>query len=108
MTKLRALTSRGKDIDVILYLHVLQHAIFLIARPILFIVYSILTCCCDKGTEFSDEHNYDDCIISYEYVNYEMQNRNGLENFPVNPLHELAYARNLSQVQRGARAHAEE
>lgn len=85
-------------IDVILYLHVLQHPIFLAARPILFIVWSILTCCCEKGQEFGENHSYDDTIISYEYIEYETHNRGGFEHIPNNPIAELSYQRNLSQV----------
>jgi hypothetical protein len=108
VTKLAGVGIKGIHIDVILYLHVLQHAIFLAARPILFIVWSILTCCCDKGQEFGENHSFDDTIISYEYIAYETQNRGGFEHIPNNPIAELSYQRNLSQVQKAAGAKAAE
>ena len=37
------------NLDTYLILYLLQHPIFIISRPPMFILYSILTCCCQKG-----------------------------------------------------------
>jgi len=75
----------------------LQHAIFLTLRPILFIIYSILTCCCDKGQEFGENEEFDDRIISFKFIEYETEHRGGFANYAVG-MQELTYQRNMSQV----------
>lgn len=89
-------------------MYVLQHAIFMVARPIIFVVYSILTCCCDKGIEFSENETFDDRIISYNYIESELPNYGNFENYPSNPLAELAYNRDIARVSMNARNRSEE
>lgn len=94
--------------EVILWLYVLQHAIFLVARPVLFIVYSIFTCCCDKGTEFSESEQFEDRIISYKYIENETENHGNFEHHQRNPIAEMSYQRSMSQVSQRAAARQEE
>lgn len=97
----------GDFMLTILYMYVLQHGIFWAARPILFIAYSILTCCCDKGQDFGDNEEFEDRIISYSYIEKETENHGGFANHSRNPMAEMAYQRDLSQVASRAAAEQE-
>ena len=88
-----------------LWVYVLQHVIFITARIPIFILYSLLTCCCDKGAEYPnapnrDEPEFNDRIISFDYIDYELHGMGG--NFPnhVIGLNEIEYNRNLSVIRR--------
>ena len=54
----------------ILFIYLLQHAIFFVLRVPLFVLYSILTVCCEKNPEFSDNEKFEDYLISYEYIDH--------------------------------------
>lgn len=45
----------------------LMHPIFILARIPIFVVYAILTCCCDKGDDLEEDFPYDKLIISLDY-----------------------------------------
>ena len=45
-----------------------MHPIFMIARIPIFIIYAILTCCCDKGEVLDNEFPYDKLFISFDYI----------------------------------------
>ena len=52
----------------ILFIYLLQHAIFFVLRMPLFVIYSIFTMCCLKGHEFSDNEKFEDKLISFDYI----------------------------------------
>ena len=107
VTKVPKVKSDGTFLFVVLLVHVCQHALFIVARPIFFIAWSILTCCCDKGREFGENESFDDCMISYKYIEHETEFRGGMLNHPVG-LAEVSYNRRLSQVAReGQQRHDE-
>jgi hypothetical protein len=102
MKNLTAVGARQKNwLPVILLIYICQHAIFIIVRIPLFICWSILTCCCDKGQEFSSEEKFEDRIISFDYIEYELPNRGNFTNHVMGPS-ELAYNRGLSLVVQNA------
>jgi len=76
----------------------LQHPIFIAFRIPLLLVWTILTCCCDKGREYSESEDFKDRIISYDYVEYELENEvGGFENHAVGG-NEVEWNRNISIV----------
>ena len=62
-------TSR---LDMYLIVYLLQHPIFIIARFPIFLLYSLLTCCCDKGADIDDNEQFQDRILSFDFVPYEL------------------------------------
>lgn len=107
VTRLPKVKNDGTFLFVVLLVHVAQHILFLVARPILFIVYSILTCCCDKGREFGENETFDDCMISYKYIEHETEFRGGMQNHVVG-MAEISYFRRMSSVAReGQQRHDE-
>ena len=64
-------TTEVSSLDTLLIVYVLQHPMFMVARIPIFIVYSLLTCCCDKGRNYPDDEEFKDRIISFDYVKYE-------------------------------------
>jgi len=71
-------------------IYLLQHPIFMIARIPIFILYSLLTCCCDKGADFDDNEEFKDRILSFDFIPYELGRLNNFENHPVG-LNELQF-----------------
>lgn len=67
----------------IVVLLALQHPIFIIVRLPLFILWSLLTCCCDPGREYSQNEKFEDTILSFDYVEYELGQLNNFMNHPV-------------------------
>lgn len=63
---------------MLLLVYLLQHPIFIVARIPFFILYIILTCCCDKEDEVEMTHELKDTIIHFDYIEWNM---NVLENF---------------------------
>ena len=59
-------------LDTYLIIFLLQHPIFIIARIPIFILYSILTCCCDKGHDYSEDELFRDRVISFDFISYEL------------------------------------
>jgi hypothetical protein len=54
-------------LDTLLIVYLLQHPFFILARIPIFLVYAILTCCCGKGEDVSEEHDYSEYIIALGY-----------------------------------------
>ena len=54
----------------ILFIYLLQHVIFFVLRMPLFMIYSILTMCCLKGHEYSDNEKFEDNLMSFEYIDH--------------------------------------
>ena len=48
-----------------------MHPLFYLARIPLFIIYSFLTCCCNKGNEISDDNPLEDAILNFDYIAYQ-------------------------------------
>ena len=84
--------------DTYLLIYALQHPIFMVARIPLFIVYSLLTCCCDKGQEFSERETFDDRIISFDFIDRELEELDNFQNHPQGLANEVEFNRNLSIV----------
>ena len=81
-------------LDILLILFVLQHPLFMLARVPIFMLFAIITFCCDKGTEYPAEEDFKDCIISYDFVHYELGILNNFRNHPTGR-NELEYYRSL-------------
>lgn len=75
----------------------LQHPLFMLARIPMFILWTLLTCCCDQGREYSENEKFEDRIISYNFVQYELGELNNFEGH-VGGREELEFHRNLSIV----------
>ena len=82
-----------------LIIFLLQHPIFIVARIPIFILYSLLTCCCDKGRDYPGDELFKDRIISFDYIEYEEGRLNNFVNHPVGR-NELEYHRSLRFVRR--------
>lgn len=93
-------TSR---LDLYLIIYLLQHPIFIIARIPIFLLYTILTCCCDKGAEISDDNEFRDTILSFKFIEYELGRLNNFEHHPVGR-NEWEYNRRLSFVRQQSQA----
>lgn len=59
-----------------LIVYLLQHPIFIISRIPIFILYSILTCCCDKGDEVNARDEYRDRVLSMDFIPYMLGQNN--------------------------------
>jgi len=95
-------TSR---LDIYLMVYLLQHPIFIIARLPTFLLYSILTCCCDKGDDINEGNEFRDRVLSFDFIEFELGRLNNFENHPVGR-NEWEYNRRLSFVrQQSMRAH---
>lgn len=79
----------------------------MVARIPIFIIYSILTCCCDKGHDYPEEEEFKDRIISFDFTEYELGMLNNFDNH-VYGLNEIEYNRNLSVIRRTMRLNQEE
>ena len=55
----------------------------MVARPIIYFVFSFFTCCCDKGASLPEDFKFDDRIISLNFVEYELGQLNNFEDHPV-------------------------
>ena len=62
----------ASHLEMYLIVYLLQHPIFIVARLPIFLIYSILTCCCDKGNDIDDNEEFQDRIISFDFVAYEL------------------------------------
>ena len=90
------------NLSTYLIVYVLQHVIFIVARIPIFILYSILTCCCDKGRDYGDDEKFEDRVISFDFIEYELGLLNNFENHVVG-LNELEYNRHLSVIRQAQR-----
>ena len=70
-------------LDAYLIVYLLQHPIFMVARVPIFVLYSIITCCCDKGATLPDDFSFKDRIIGLDFVEYELGVLNNFEDHPV-------------------------
>lgn len=59
----------------------LQHPLFILARIPIFIIYSIFTCCCDKGREYEDGEEFKETILSFDYIENALEERNHFVNY---------------------------
>ena len=75
----------------------LQHIIFVVARVPIFLIYSILTCCCDKGRDLDDDAAFEDRIISFDFIPYELGVLRNFENHP-RGIDEVAFNRELAVI----------
>ena len=89
-------TSR---LDLYLIVYLLQHPIFFFARPIFFLFYSILTCCCDKGDEIDGAEEFNDRVVSFDFIPHELGLLNNFQYHPVGR-NEIEYNRGLSIVRQ--------
>ena len=49
-------------------------------RPVVFLIYSILFCCCDKGRNY-ENGEFKDTLLSFDYIENALEERNNFENF---------------------------
>ena len=52
----------------LLIIYGIQHLIFICFRPLLFSIWTVLTCCCDHGSEFPENYKFESSIISFDYI----------------------------------------
>ena len=83
--------------DMYLIVYLLQHPIFILSRIPIFLLYSIVTCCCDKGIDHPEDSKFESALISFDFVEYELGRLNNFENHPVGR-NEYEYNRRLSFV----------
>ena len=67
------------------------------ARPIIFILFTLLTCCCRSGATVADDFKFEDRILSFDFVEYELGMLNNFEDHPVGR-EEFEFNRRLSFV----------
>jgi len=53
------------------------------ARIPIWFLFSILTCCCDKGEEVPDENDYAEHVISFDYISNALEERNYFRNHAI-------------------------
>jgi hypothetical protein len=77
----------------------LMHPIFMVARLPIFLIYTILTCCCDKGEDLGNEFPYEKLLISFDYCENHAE---ALDNqlFAAQPWAEYRSNQNLRNVRR--------
>ena len=95
------------DFDLLLILYLVQHPVFIVARLPIFIIYTILTCCCDKGQEYSDSEEFGNRIISFQYIEVMSTELDNHGNF-VAGRQDFEEVRRLSVVQNARRATIEQ
>ena len=69
--------ASSSNLDMYLIVYLLQHPIFMISRIPIFFIYSILTCCCDKGDDLNEEDEFKDRVLSFDYIDHELGRVNG-------------------------------
>lgn len=80
-----------------------MHPIFILARIPIFLVYAILTCCCDKGNDLEEGFPYEKLIISFDYWQKGEEAREAEENpelFRNAPWAEWRANNNLRNIRR--------
>ena len=45
-------------LDMYMIIYLLQHPIFMVSRVPIFLIYSVLTCCCEKGADLGDRNMF--------------------------------------------------
>ena len=75
----------------------LQHPIFMVSRLPIFLIYTLLTCCCDKGADYHDLDKFDGRILSPDFTTFEAGRLNNFQHHPVGR-NEYEYNRRLSFV----------
>ena len=63
-------TIDKSHLDMYLIVYLLQHPIFIVSRVPIFLIYSVLTCCCEKGADLGDDNKFEDRILSFDYIEY--------------------------------------
>lgn len=92
------LVDPGTDrLDFYLLVYVLQHPLFVVVRLPIFILYTLLTCCCDKSEELEAREDLVDRIVSFDYIPFYLGVLDNFENHPVGR-DEIEYNRGLSIV----------
>jgi len=93
--------ASSSNLDTYLIVYLLQHPIFMLSRIPIFFVYSILTCCCDKGEELDEADEFKDRILSFDYIDHELPRVDNFRNHPVG-MRELEFNMALSIVRRNS------
>jgi len=68
----RVIDKGETNLDTYLIIFLLQHPIFMLSRIPIFILYALLTCCCNKGREYPDDEQFKHTILHFDFVNYEL------------------------------------
>ena len=94
------------NLDTYLIIYILQHPIFIISRIPIFILYTILTCCCDKNDMVDEDYEFKDRVISLDYIEFENTELNNFRNHAVGRaeverMMSLRVIRRQMQSQRG-------
>lgn len=89
--------SFKSNLDLYLILFLLQHPVFMVARIPIFFLYTLLTCCCDKGVDHNDNEQFKNAVIHFDFIPFELGQLNNFENHLVGR-NELQYMRRLSLV----------
>jgi hypothetical protein len=67
-------------------------------RPVLFILWSLLSCCCSHGHDYPKEETFDWSIISHEYVATLTHYHNDFKSMHYGKS-DIQFAKNLNTVQ---------
>ncbi len=60
------------NLDTYLIVYLLQHPLFIASRIPIFILYTIISCCCDKGIDVDAANEYKDRVISFDFIPFEL------------------------------------
>lgn len=89
-------TSRA--FEVLLIIYAFQHVIFIIFRVFAWVVWGLLTSCCDHGRDFDKSDTFEWSIISPKYVEYQIEYLHGQRDFVAGSA-DIEFTRQLTQVQ---------
>jgi hypothetical protein len=74
------------------------HPIFIVSRIPIFILYAVLTCCCDKGDTLDDDFPYDHTLLSFNYIEKKTEELEHIdEGVARNPFNEWRQRQNINE-----------
>ena len=69
----------------------------MVARPVIFVLFSIFTCCCESTDTIPDDFKFEERVIGLDFVQYELGILNNFQDAPVGR-QELEFNRALNYV----------
>jgi hypothetical protein len=83
--------------ESLLIIYMLQNVIFIALRPVLYTLWSLLMCFCDRGTEYDKEDQFDWSIISFGYIDFQNSYYKNFTSFQKGKP-ELEFTRQMTEV----------
>lgn len=71
----------------------------MVSRIPIFIIYSIFTCCCDKGREYAEGEEFKETVLSFDYIQNAIEERNHFQNYEIGE-EEVAFDAGLQEVRQ--------